>query len=109
KIGIAGPPHKTKEGWVLIYHGLSAYDDKYRLSAVLLDLHSPDKVLSRLDYPILEPEEIYENEGLRAKTVFSCGSVVKKGQLLVYYGAGDKVLAVASVPFKKLIEVLKKS
>ncbi|GAF80207.1 unnamed protein product, partial [marine sediment metagenome] len=71
KIGIAGPPIKTKKGWLLIYHGLSKYDNKYRLGAILLDKASPDKVLSKLDYPIIEPETDYENTGVRPGTIFS--------------------------------------
>jgi len=106
KIGIAGPPHKTKKGWLLIYHGLSLEDKKYRLGAVLLDLRRPDRVLTQLDKPILEPEASYEMQGSRPGTVFSCGSVVKDGQLLVYYGAGDSVVGVASIELEKLLRRL---
>ncbi len=106
KIGIAGPPIKTDKGWLLIYHGLSLYDKKYRLSAALLDLKSPDKVLSRLDYPILEPEMDYEKVGERPETVFSCGSVVIDKKLYVYYGAADQVVGVAYCDFDDLLDAL---
>lgn len=106
KVGIAGPPIKTKEGWLLIYHGLSLDDKKYRLGAVLLDLNNPEKVLNQLDYPILEPEEEYEKQGLRPDTVFSCGSVVVDKNLLVYYGAADQVIGVASINLKDLLKEL---
>jgi len=106
KIGIAGPPHKTKKGWLLLYHGLSADDKKYRLGAVLLDLRRPDRVLTQLDKPILEPEASYEVQGSRPGTVFSCGSVFKDGRLLVYYGAGDSVIGVASIDLERLIKRL---
>ena len=104
KIGIAGPPIKTKEGWLLIYHGLSKQDKKYRLGAILLNLKSPDKIVSKLDYPILEPEAEYEKKGLRPNTIFSCGSVVIKKRLFVYYGAADQVTCVASINLDKLIK-----
>lgn len=104
KIGIAGPPIKTEEGWLLVYHGLSRQDRKYRLGAILLDLENPDKIVSKLDYPILEPEAEYEKKGLRPNTVFSCGSVVIKKRLFVYYGAADQVVCMASVDLKKLIK-----
>ena len=107
KIGIAGPPIKSKDGWVLIYHGLSEHDLKYRLGAMLLKLDDPTKAISRLDYPIIEPEEWYENEGLRAGTVFSCGAAVVKGKLFVYYGAADKHICVATTDFDALVEELK--
>lgn len=106
KIGIAGPPVKTDEGWLLIYHGLSKYDRKYRLSAVLLGLNSPDKVKSRLDYPIIEPEKDYENVGDRPGTIFACGSVVIDEKLYVYYGAADQVVGVAYCDLEDLIQAL---
>ncbi len=104
KVGIAGPPIKTKEGWLLIFHALSKHDKKYRLGAALLDLKNPDKIISKLDYPILEPEAEYEKKGVRHNTVFSCGSVVIKNTLFVYYGAADQVTCVASVDLDKLLK-----
>ena len=99
KLGIGGPPIKTKEGWFLFYHGVSKEDKKYRLGAVLLDLKYPDQIITRIDYPILEPEEDYEVKGLRPNTVFSCGNVVIKGKIYVYYGAADHVVGVATMDF----------
>ncbi|MDP3954877.1 MAG: hypothetical protein Q8Q15_00750 [bacterium] len=106
KIGIAGPPLLTPKGWLLIYHGLSAQDNWYRLGAMLLDRKQPDKILAKLPYPILESTRKYEQEGLRSDTVFSCGAVVIKGQLFVYYGAADLHVAVASVSLNKLLDAL---
>ena len=107
KIGIAAPPIKTNYGWVLIYHGLSEQDLKYRLGAMLLDLKNPTQAIARLNYPILEPEEWYENEGLRSGTVFACGAVVIKDKLFVYYGGADKYVCVATTNFNALLEELK--
>jgi predicted GH43/DUF377 family glycosyl hydrolase len=109
KVGIAAPPIKTTDGWLLIFHGLSKSDWKYRLGAMLLDLKNPLNIKSLLDYPILEPKASYEDSGLRPGTVFSCGAVVIKDDLLVYYGAGDTRVAVASVSLEKLLDALKNS
>ncbi len=106
KVGIAGPPHKTKKGWLLLYHGLSKEDKKYRLGAVLLDLHRPDRVLAQLDAPLLEPQAVYETQGIRPDTVFSCGSVMKEDKLFVYYGAGDEVTCVAWLNGEELVRRL---
>ncbi|MDH4330381.1 MAG: hypothetical protein OEV93_02415 [Candidatus Moranbacteria bacterium] len=107
KIGIAGPPIKVGNEWVLIYHGLSKCDGRYRLGAALLDLNCPGgKVIKRLDCPILEPDASYENQGLRPGTVFSCGSVVIDDTLFVYYGGADEVVCVATMKFSKLINAL---
>lgn len=106
KVGIAGPPIKTEAGWLLIYHGVSKEDRKYRLGALLLDLHAPDKVLSRLDDPILEPSTEYENKGIRGGTVFSCGAVLINGTLYVYYGGADQYVGVATIELKRLLDAL---
>jgi len=106
KVGAAGPPVRTKEGWVMLYHGVSE-DGVYRVGAVLLDSKDPTKVLARLVYPILEPEAWYEQEGQVPKVVFPCGNVILGDTLYVYYGGGDRVVGVATVNIKELITVLK--
>jgi predicted GH43/DUF377 family glycosyl hydrolase len=108
KIGLNGPPEKTDDGWLLIYHGVSREDMKYRMGAALLDLDNPMRVLARLHNPILEPLTNYENEGYRAGTVFSCGQVIKDGVLFIYYGGADKFEAVATTPLENILKALKK-
>lgn len=107
KIGIAGPPIKTNDGWLLIYHGLSREDNMYRLGVALLDENNPYQIRARLDYPILEPTEDYEHSGYRPGTVFSCGAIVRNNQLLVYYGAGDHVIGVAYIELDSLLSEIK--
>lgn len=104
KIGIGAPPVKTKAGWLLIYHGVSEKDRKYRAGVMLLDLENPTKLISRSKYPILEPEKDYEKN--EKKVVFPCGAVVVKKKLFIYYGGGDKVVGVATADLDKLIEKL---
>jgi len=105
KIGIASPPIKTAKGWVLLYHGISAEDHHYRVGAVLLDLKNPVIIKSRTRMPIFEPETEYEKTGQVGNVVFPCGSVVIKGILYVYYGGGDSVVGVATIPMKKLLSI----
>ena len=105
KIGIAGPPIKTKQGWLLIYHGVSK-TGTYRLGAVLLDLKNPTVVIARTVDTILEPLEQYEVEGIVRKAVFSCGAVLRDDTLFIYYGGADTVLCVAKVSIKKLMQIL---
>ncbi|TSC68730.1 MAG: putative glycosidase ph1107 protein, partial [Parcubacteria group bacterium Gr01-1014_56] len=105
KIGIAGPPIKTKKGWLLIYHGVSK-TATYRLGAVLLDLKNPSIVLSRSVDTIFEPTEEYERVGLVRNAVFSCGVVLRGDTLLIYYGGADTVLGVAKISLKKLLKIL---
>jgi predicted GH43/DUF377 family glycosyl hydrolase len=106
KIGIAGPPIKTEKGWLLIYHGVSTLDRNYRLGYMILDLNDPFHVLYRTPYPILEPEYPFEKIGIVNNVVFSCGAVEKDGEIFLYYGGADKVMAVATFPLEKLLSVL---
>lgn len=107
KVGIAAPPLETKDGWLLIYHGVSDPGGIYKLGAVLFDLDDKNKVSikARTDYPIFEPEMRYEKEGVVPKVVFPCGVATIKDNLFVYYGGADKVVGVATA---KLSETLRK-
>ena len=109
KIGIGPPPIKTHDGWLLIYHGLSKYDGRYRLGAALLEGNNPSNVIARLNYPILEPIENYEHDGLRPGTVFACGAVLKGDELFIYYGGADQYVCVASAKLDVLLDELEKS
>lgn len=107
KIGIAGPPIETNDGWILLYHGVGEPGGVYKVGAFLLDLDNPKKVLARTDNPILEPEMPYECEGQIPNVVFPCGQVVINGILYVYYGGADSVTCVATMPLQNLLDLLK--
>jgi predicted GH43/DUF377 family glycosyl hydrolase len=51
KIGLSPQPIETKEGWLLLYHGVreTAAGGLYRLGLALLDLETPTEVLLRSD------------------------------------------------------------
>ena len=106
KIGIGPPPVKTDAGWLLICHGLSKQDNRYRLGAILLNSENPAIVEAMLEDPILSPHAEYENNGLRPGTVFACGAVILRNDLMIYYGASDETVCVASVELDSLIDNL---
>jgi predicted GH43/DUF377 family glycosyl hydrolase len=97
KIGIAGPPIKTEDGWFLIYHGVSTANNAYSLGAALLDLKDPSKVLARQREPVLEAELEWEKEGAVPNVVFSCGQAEIGEKILVYYCGADTVIGVAEI------------
>lgn len=105
KVGIAGPPLKTKEGWLLFYHGVSA-SGIYRVGAALLDKKDPTIVLARTAAPIFEPTEGYEKEGVVSDVVFPCGCIVRRDTIYLYYGGGDKVVGVATLSLEKILKIL---
>lgn len=106
KLGLAGPPIKTKAGWLLFYHGIGE-DSYYRMGAVLLDLKNPLKVLSRTTESILEPEKKYEKEGEVPNVVFPCGHVCRGDIIYHYYGGADSVVGVAAMKLSKLLSIMK--
>jgi len=105
KIGIGPPPIRTKNGWLVIYHGVDSHS-VYRSGAAMLDLENPRRVMARIPEPILEPEEPFERVGLVPNVVFPEGAVVIDEVLKVFYGGADRVCCVASVPLKLMIEAL---
>lgn len=106
KIGITAPPVKTKEGWLLLYHGVSKSHNTYRVGAVLLDLKDPAIVISRISDPIFFPVEDYEKFGIVNNVVFPCGMVIRGKNLYIYYGGADKFVGVASMKLKNLMDAL---
>lgn len=105
KVGISSSPLKTRKGWILLYHGVSQ-GGIYRVGVLLLDSKHPDIVLARSRSPLFEPEMPYEREGLVPNVVFPCGSVIYQNTLFAYYGGGDKVIGVATLPLQKIFEHL---
>jgi len=104
--GAGAPPVKTDKGWLLLYHAMDRNDpDKYKLGAMLLDLNDPTIILYRSPKPILEPHMSYENDS-KAGVVYASGAVIKNGNLLVYYGGGDRHVCVAETPLQALLEWL---
>lgn len=88
-------PIKTDKGWLVLYHGADKESNRYCMNAALLDLEQPSKVLAAANSPVLEPEMGYEVEGFYPNVVFSCGAYMKDGIVHMYYGAADRVMALA--------------
>ncbi|TSE06476.1 MULTISPECIES: glycosidase [Aquimarina] len=109
KIGGSTPPLKTKDGWLIIYHGVeNGGQGYYRAGAALLDLYDPTKVIGRLSDWIMEPEHDYELEGYYKGCVFPTGNVIIDDTLYVYYGGADKYIGLATCSVNELLKQLKK-
>jgi predicted GH43/DUF377 family glycosyl hydrolase len=113
KIGAGSQPIKTKYGWLLIYHGVDR-DQVYRLGVILTDLKNPERLLYRSPNPVLSPETVYEigdEYSWVRRVVFSCGAVPVKDkavidaddEILVYYGAADTYICLATARVGDLI------
>lgn len=106
KIGLCSPPLQTEAGWLILYHGVktTASGSIYRLGLALLDLENPLKLIRRTDEWIFGPKEHYEREGDVDDVVFPCGWVKKDGKVLIYYGAADSRLCLATADLNELVE-----
>lgn len=110
KVGLGPQPIETSEGWLIIYHGVktTASGSIYRLGLALLDLDDPSKVIKRCDDWVFGPSEIYERVGDVPDVTFPCGAVVHKDNLMMYYGAADTTMAVATASLKEVLKYIKK-
>lgn len=112
KIGLATPPIETKEGWLIIYHGVkkNASGYLYRIGLALLDLHSPDKCIKRGKDWIFAPETEYERFGDVKDVVFPCGITILSDNdtIRLYYGAADTSIGVAIGSIRNLLDWLRK-
>jgi predicted GH43/DUF377 family glycosyl hydrolase len=104
--GSGPPPIKTSKGWLVLYHANSKEEPhKYQVGAMLLDINDPNIIIARSPSAILLPDKWYENDW-KPGIVYVCGAVIKNGELLVYYGGGDKHVCVAETNLNKLLEWL---
>ncbi len=107
--GAGAPPIKTEFGWLLFYHAIDLGEPyKYKIGAVLLDLEDPRKVIRCSATPILEPAMVYEHSGFKPGVVYLTGAVVKDDELLLYYGASDNYVCVASCGLEDFLVTLMK-
>ena len=106
KLGAGAPPIRVEEGWLIIYHGVSASCDGsiYCLYAALLDAEEPWKVVARAPRPLLFPETPYERTGRAGNVVFGCNALVEPdGMVKIYYGAADACIGLAEAPLSEII------
>jgi predicted GH43/DUF377 family glycosyl hydrolase len=108
RIGIGPPPLDTPHGWLCVYHGVKQMvgGPIYRAGLVLLDRDQPTRVLRRSEEWVLGPRADYERVGDVPNTVFPTGLVhdPTTGELRVYYGAADSVIAMVSAPLDAVLD-----
>jgi len=107
QIGNCGSPLWTKEGWLIITHGVGSMR-RYCLGASLFDLDDPSKEIGRLNEPLLSPRED-EREGYVPNVVYSCGSIIHNNSLILPYAVSDYSSTYGVVDLAELIDALKKS
>ncbi len=104
QIGNCGSPIETPAGWLVLSHGVGPVR-KYCIGAFLLDLKDPSKVIGRLKYPLIRPDQS-EREGYVPNVVYTCGSLLRNGNLIIPYGLADHATGFATVRLDELLEAM---
>lgn len=106
------PPIKTKDGWLVIIHGVgqSCAGQRYSLGAMLLDLEDPSKLIGKANSYILAPDAEYEFMGRVPNVVFACGAIpdYEEDRLRVYYGGADTCICLATGKISEIVDMCKK-
>ncbi|MEQ9305225.1 MAG: glycosidase, partial [Marinoscillum sp.] len=105
QIGNCGSPLLTKEGWLVISHGVGPMR-RYCLGASLFDLDDPSKEIGRLREPLLTPLED-ERDGYVPNVVYSCGALVHNNSLILPYAVSDYSSTYGVVCLEELLDELK--
>lgn len=100
--GSNGSPIETEHGWLLLTHGVGPMR-RYVMSAILLDLDNPYKIIARLSEPFIVPDDS-EREGYVPNVVYSCGSVVHNNDtLIIPYGISDSSSGIITVSLNEIL------
>ena len=104
QLGNCGSPLETDAGWLVITHGVGAMR-QYSLGAILLDKEDPARVIGHLTEPLLEPAAD-ERDGYVPNVLYSCGSMISGGLLVLPYGFSDVGTRIATVRLDDLLAEL---
>lgn len=102
--GNCGSPIETDEGWLVMTHGVGPMR-VYTMSAILLDLEEPTRVLKVLKEPLLRSDSV-GRDGYVPNVVYSCGAILHDGTVWIPYGVGDNRIRVASARLDELLAAM---
>jgi predicted GH43/DUF377 family glycosyl hydrolase len=104
QLGNCGSPIKTSAGWLVLTHSVGPVRT-YGMSALLLDLKNPRKIIGHLKEPLLEPDE-EERDGYVPNVVYTCGSMLYNEELIIPYGVSDSATTFAHIPVIELLNMM---
>ena len=107
QLGNCGSPLETKDGWLTIMHSVGPVRE-YVLTASLFDLKNPEIEIGRLKTPLIIPND-EEREGYVPNVVYSCGSILHNGDVVIPYAMSDWASTYATVNLEELLRELKNS
>jgi predicted GH43/DUF377 family glycosyl hydrolase len=104
QLGNCGSPIETPAGWLVFTHGVGPMRE-YAIGVALLDLDQPERLIAALGEPLLMADES-EREGYVPNVVYSCGSMIHGGTVVLPYGCSDSSVRIAMVDLSLLLERL---
>lgn len=104
QVGNCGSPIETEHGWLVITHGVGPMR-RYCLGVSLLDLNNPSEEIGHLKEPLLIPNK-EEREGYVPNVLYSCGSIIHNGKLVIPYGLSDYCSSFVTVDLAALFDKL---
>jgi predicted GH43/DUF377 family glycosyl hydrolase len=104
QIGNCGSPIETEHGWLVVTHGVGPMR-RYCLGVTLLDINDPTLEIGRLTEPLLIPNK-EEREGYVPNVLYSCGSIIHNGKLVIPYGLSDYCSSFVTVDLASLLAKL---
>ena len=105
QLGNCGSPIKTHKGWLVLTHGVGVMRT-YVISAILLDIDDPSKIIGRLSKPLIEADE-QDREGYVPNVVYTCGMMCNGDVLVIPYAVSDSSTAFATVNLNDLLNEMK--
>jgi len=85
-----------KDGILLMFQGPYSRLGAWTLRQALIDRNDLTTVRKQQDRPFLYPELDWEKKGFTGRTTVANGLVYFKGKWLLYYGAADRVIGLAT-------------
>jgi predicted GH43/DUF377 family glycosyl hydrolase len=104
QVGNCGSPLETEAGWLVLTHGVGPMR-RYAISAILLDLQEPERIIGRFPGPLLTPADD-DRFGYVPNVVYSCGGLIHDGLLWLPYGVGDDRVRFATTPLAELLAAM---
>jgi predicted GH43/DUF377 family glycosyl hydrolase len=102
--GNCGSPIETDRGWLVLIHGVGPMRT-YSIGALLLDLDDPERVIARLEEPLVHPDGLLR-DGYVPNVVYSCGAIVHDDTLWLPFGVGDARIRVGSIGLTRLLDAM---
>jgi predicted GH43/DUF377 family glycosyl hydrolase len=106
QLGNCGSPIETEAGWLVFTHGVGSMR-QYAIGAILLDINDPSKVIGRLHAPLLAPNE-KERDGYVPNVVYSCGSQIHNGEVILPYAVSDYSSSIAIISLQEVLNAMEK-